>query len=78
PTPAFREAVVQSRGGSAWAFLARTTDPERALRNLLERDRMFTDLLREETMRLKLHAIDVDDAMTEDDLGKRVTDVFGL
>ncbi|HEX5875280.1 MAG TPA: AAA family ATPase [Pyrinomonadaceae bacterium] len=78
PTPSFRNAVVQSRGGSSWGFLARTTDPERALRNLLDRDRMFTDLLREETARLELHAIEVDGAMTENDLVKRVTQVFEL
>jgi hypothetical protein len=47
------------------------------LRNLLDRDRMFTDLLREETVRLRLHAIDVDGTMTEDDLAKRVMEVFG-
>ena len=76
PTPEFREAVVESRGGSAWGFLARTTDPERALRNLLERDRMFTDILRDETSRLGLHAIEVDNRTTEDDLTRRVTDVF--
>lgn len=78
PTPAFREAVVKSRGGSAWGFLARTTDPERALRNLLERDRMFTEILREETARLELPAIEVDTTMTEDELVRRVTEVFGL
>ena len=78
PTPSFRKAVVQSRGGSSWGFLARTTDPERALRNLLDRDRMFTDLLREETARLGLHAIEVDAAMSEDELAKRVTKLFGL
>ncbi len=78
PTPDFRRAVVESRGGSAWGFLARTTDPERALRNLLERDRMFTDILREETARLELSTIEVDATMTEDDLAKRVTEVFGL
>jgi hypothetical protein len=78
PTPDFRQAVIESRGGSASGFLAKTTDPERALRNLLERDRMFTDILREETARLELPAIEVDAAMTEDDLAKRVTDVFGL
>lgn len=33
PTPAFRRAVVESRGGSASGFLAKITDPERALRN---------------------------------------------
>ena len=78
PTPEFRQAVIESRGGSAWQFLARTTDPERAWHNLLERDRMFTDILREETARLGLTAIEVDATMTEDDLAKRVTTVFGL
>ena len=78
PTPDFRQAVVESRGGSKWGFLGRTSDPERALRNLLERDRMFTDILRAETARLGLHVIEVDTTMTEDDLVTRVTDVFGL
>jgi 2-phosphoglycerate kinase len=78
PTPEFRHAVVQSRGGSAWRFLAKTTDPERAMRNLLERDRMFTDLLRDETARLGLCAIEVEATTSEDELAKRVTDVFGF
>jgi 2-phosphoglycerate kinase len=78
PTPDFRCAVFEGRGGAAWGFLAKTTDPERALRNLLERDRMFTDILREETARLGLPAIEVDATTTEDELVKRVTDVFGL
>ena len=78
PTSSFRQAVVESRGGSASSFLARTSDPERALHNLLERDRMFTDILREETARLGLSSIDVDTTTTEDDLTKRVTDAFGL
>jgi 2-phosphoglycerate kinase len=78
PTPEFRQAAIESRGGSAWGFLGKTSDPERALRNLLERDRLFTDVLREETARLGLPAVDVDTTMTEDDLVKRVTDVFAL
>ena len=78
PTPEFRQAVINSRGGSAWGFLAKTSDPERALRNLLERDRMFTDILREETSRLGLAAIEVDATTSEDDLVRRVTGVFGL
>ena len=78
PTPAFRQAVIESRGGPAWGFLARTSDPERALRNLLERDRMFTDIIREETARLEVPAIEVDATITEDDLVRRVTEVFGL
>jgi 2-phosphoglycerate kinase len=78
PTPDFRRTVVESRGGSSWAFLARTTEPERALHNLLERDRMFTDMLREETARLDLQAIEVDTTMSEDEFAQRVTVLFGL
>jgi hypothetical protein len=48
------------------------------LRNLIERDRMFTDILRQETARLGLLAIEVHTPMSEDDLVKRVTEVFGL
>src|ERR1051325_6479020 len=33
PTPDFRETVIQSRGGTAWAFLGKSSNPERALRN---------------------------------------------
>ena len=78
PTPTFREAVVKSRGGSAWRFLAKTSDPERALRKLLERDRMFTEFLSEETARLELPTIEVDANLTEDELSKQVTDLFEL
>ena len=78
PTPDFRHAVIDSRGGSAWSFLAKTSDPERALHNLLERDRKFTEVLREETTRLGLSVIDVEATTTADDLTRRVKDVFGL
>ena len=78
PTPDFRQAVIESRGGPTWSFLARTSDPEKALRNLLERDRIFTDHLREETTRLDLPAIEVDNTTTEDELVDRVRRVFGL
>ena len=78
PTPEFRQAVIENRGGSEWGFLGRTSDPETALRNLLERDRMFTANLREETVRLGLHAIEVDTRMTEDDLVRKVSEAFRL
>lgn len=78
PTHDFRQAVIESRAESTSWFLSRTTDPERALRKLLERDRMFTDILRAETSRLQLPAIDVDGTMTEDELVRRVTETFGL
>lgn len=77
PTAEFRRAAFASRG-SLWQIASKTSDPERALRNLLQRDQMFTGLLREETKRLELAAIEIDTTMTEDDLTKRVTQVFGL
>ncbi|WP_433153813.1 hypothetical protein ACQPZ8_21390 [Actinomadura nitritigenes] len=77
PTPGFRRAAFDSRG-STWSIAGRTGDPERALRNLLERDRMFTGRLREETRALGLCGIEVDVAMTEDELERGVTAAFGL
>ena len=77
PTPEFRRAAFGSRG-SLWDIARKTGDPDRALRNLLERDRMFTDRLRQEVQRLGLPAIEISTAMTEDDLAGRVTEVFGL
>ena len=77
PTPEFRRAAFDSRG-TAWDIPRKTNDPERALRNLLERDRMFTDRLVEETKRLELPAIEVDPLMSEDELAGLVTQSFGL
>lgn len=78
PAPSFRQAVFGSRGGAASGFVARTSDPERAFRNLLERDAMFTDTLRDETARLEVPTIQVDASITEVDLTRRVTELFGL
>jgi hypothetical protein len=78
PTPEFRQAVMDSRGGPNWGFLGKTSDPERALRNLLERDALFTHRLHEEAKGLELNIIGVDTTMAEDDLARRVTEAFGL
>ncbi|MGA8117492.1 MAG: hypothetical protein WCA46_27965 [Actinocatenispora sp.] len=77
PTPGFRRAAFDSRG-STWGIAGRTSDPERALSNLLERDRLFTTRLRQETRRLDLPVIEVDTTVTEDDLADRVSGLFGL
>jgi 2-phosphoglycerate kinase len=77
PTPDFREAVFNRRGG-AWGFLGRTSDPERARSNLVERDRMFTDRLEEQTRNLELTSIRVDTSTTEDELVDRVERAFEL
>jgi len=75
PAPEFRRAVFDDRG---WEIPRRTGDPERARHNLLERDRMFTDRLREETGRLGLPAVEVGTGMDEDELVERVARAFGF
>lgn len=77
PTPGFRQAVFEHRATATSGFLARTSDSERALRNLLDRDALFTEGLREEATRLDLPAIEVDVATSEDALVRRVMAVFG-
>lgn len=77
PTPDFRRAAFETRG-SLWATATKTTDPERALRNLLKRDRMFTDGLYEDTKRLGLRAIEVDTTMTQAKLADQVAKALGL
>jgi 2-phosphoglycerate kinase len=77
PTPAFRAAAFATRTGEL-DIPGRTSDPARARRNLLERDRMFTERLRADTTRLGLPVIDVDGAMGEDDLAAAVSRALGL
>jgi len=61
-----------------WEIARKTSDPERALHNLLERDRMFTERLSEEAKRLGLCVIEVDTTMVEDDLVAQVREALGL
>ena len=77
PTPAFRRAALESRG-DLWLIAGKTSDPERALRNLLERDQLFTTRLTDETRRLGLQSIDVDEGMTEDSVALEVARLFRL
>ncbi|MFC5244055.1 hypothetical protein [Streptomyces atrovirens] len=58
--------------------MSRTSDPARAARNLAERDHLFTVRLRREAERLRLRTVQVDTAMSEDDLDERVTAAFRL
>lgn len=78
PAPMFRRRVFEGRRGTAVDVPGRTGDPERALRNLLERDRLFTDRLAEETKRLGLTTIEVDTAISEDELTARASQALGL
>lgn len=77
PTPAFRAAAFGDRD-PATDFTRRTSDPERARRNLAERDHLFTDRLRVEVRRLGLAAVEVGSATTEGELASRVAGMIGL
>lgn len=77
PTPEFRRAAFDGREGT-WSIAGRTSNPERALANLLERDAMFTDRLRKQTADLGLNAFEIDTALDEDGLDRRITALFGL
>ncbi|MGW0867545.1 hypothetical protein [Streptomyces sp. NPDC002611] len=78
PTPEFRRAAFRNRAAPGEGFTARTSDPERANRNLAARDDLFTERLHEETARLGLPAVTVGLTMSEDDLVERVSEVLGL
>jgi 2-phosphoglycerate kinase len=77
PTPEFRRAAFDSRR-TLWDIARKTSDPHRALGNLLERDRMFTEHLEQEARRLDLRTIAVDTPTTEAELAEQVTEAFGL
>lgn len=76
PTSAFRRMVFEKRNLTTAGFLARTSDPARALLNLLARDEMFTARLREETSERGLASIDVSARRDEDDLVDEVRRAF--
>lgn len=77
PTPEFRRAALTERG-SLWTIAARTGDPHRALANLLERDRLFTERVTTETRRLGLTTITVDIGTGRDELREAVTHALHL
>jgi hypothetical protein len=77
PTPEFRRAAFDARG-STWDIPRKTSDPDRALANLLERDRLFTDALLREATALDLPVIRIDFGVSVDDLADRVAEVLGL
>lgn len=77
PTPDFRRAAFVQRG-SLWEIAGKTSDPERALGNLLERDHLFTQRIRQQAVQLGLPVIEVEPAMHEVALTAQVAQVLGL
>jgi hypothetical protein len=77
PTPAFRRAAFEARG-STWTIAGQTSDPPRALENLLARDALFTEELAREAAAHSLTAIDVDGTLDLEALTLRVARALGL
>jgi hypothetical protein len=77
PLPAFRRAAFEARG-SLWRIAGQTSDPPRALENLLARDALFTAQVADEAAALGLDTIDVDGTLTVDALTNRVAIALGL
>lgn len=78
PTPAMRERAFAERAAQGRAFWERTSDPARALANVLERDRLFTERVRQECADLGLVTIDVDGSEGVAATADRVAAALGL
>ncbi|HET6908638.1 MAG TPA: hypothetical protein VFH54_04800 [Mycobacteriales bacterium] len=76
-TPDFSRRVFEARESSV-QFWRRTSDPERALARLLERDALFTRRVRQEAGRLGLRVIEVDGRTDSTALVDEVADWFRL
>ena len=77
PTPQFRRAALESRG-SLWSIAGRTSDPERALSNLLVRDAIYTKEVFKEAAALHLKTLEIDRSFSVDELVACVEECLGL
>jgi len=77
PTPEFRRAAFESRG-STWTIPNKTSDPQRALANLLARDQLFTEQLRAQARTAGLQTVDVDGSLDVAESVARVGEALGL
>lgn len=77
PTPDFRRAAFLRRR-HADAFWRRTSDPDRALTNLLERDRIFTEEIESDAARNGLDVLYVDGGRSVEDMSEELAARFGL
>ncbi|MDQ3870271.1 MAG: hypothetical protein M3301_01480 [Chloroflexota bacterium] len=77
PTPEFRRLAFDARGFT-WEIPRKTSNPERALANLLARDELFTRDVAREAAALNLPVIEVDVGVTVEALVERVREALGL
>lgn len=77
PSPAFRVAAFERRGFT-WEIPNKTSQPERALSNLVCRDALFTEQVVAEATALGLFVIEVNGALGIEELTMRVARCLGL
>jgi hypothetical protein len=77
PTPAFRRAAFDARG-STWTIAGKTTDPPRALENLLARDALFTEELRRQSRLARARTLTVDGSLDVEATTRLVGGCLGL
>lgn len=77
PTPERRRAVMLDREAER-AFWRRTSDPDRALANVLERDRLFTEQVEDEARALGLATVGVSGSEPVAVLADRVARLLDL
>ena len=77
PTPHFRRAAFRRRSPRE-AFWLRTSDPQRALANLLERDRIFTDAVATDAARHRLTTLVIDGSRSIEDEADELAASFEL
>jgi hypothetical protein len=77
PTPAFRRTAFESRGFT-WEIPGKTSDPHRALSNLLARDQLFAKVLVKEAANLRLRVVEVDGTLALEEVTRRVAESLGL
>ncbi|MEJ6396098.1 hypothetical protein V8J82_22775 [Gymnodinialimonas sp. 2305UL16-5] len=75
PTPAFRRHAFDARD-TTWDIPRKTSNAELALANILERDKLFTNRVRDEVSRLGLYALKVDGSQSEDALEAAIGDLL--
>lgn len=77
PTPEFRRDAFEARGFT-WEIPRKTSDPERALANLLARDALFTSQITTEATAMGLPVIAVDSDRSIDEMVRLVGQALGL
>lgn len=77
PAPEFRRAAFEARGFT-WEIPRKTSDPQRALANLLARDALFTAQITTEATAMSLPVIAVDGDRSIDDVTRLVGQALRL